>query len=98
MNRLFIFVVSGFISVSSYAGCDDVSGSSHPKMPGEITLNFHDARVSEVVNFINLECQEYQKPIEASNPDSLITINFAAIRCEGAAAIIEDYALSEEQT
>lgn len=96
MNRIYIFLVSALVSTSGYASCDNADIHSPIKLPGDISLNFNDALVSEVVAHINSECKERMKSIEVKNPAALITLNFEAIGCESAAAIIKDYDSREE--
>ncbi len=95
--KIFLLSLAIIISAPSYAECDN-STKKYPKQPGEISVSFKDAQASEVVEHINSACEEYIEPITTTRPEDLISLNFEAIRCESAAAIIQDFDSSPKKT
>ena len=91
MLKILINVSLMLFSVPIFADCDDSNPKIYSRSALDIALDFYDARVSDVIEYINSECQDRIDPIESSNPEALITLKFEAIPCEGAAAIIKDF-------
>ena len=98
MRQLLIFILTIIVSAPSFAGCKDSTCDFYPKSPGEITIRFKDAPVSEVVDYINSECKDYMETIATQRPVALISLNFEAIECNSAAVIIKDFDSTEEKT